>query len=284
MLKQDCSRITLHLRVTHQDTIPGWLGRAMQGIYLHAMEAISPEVSLAIHNGSAYHPYTLSDVLPMARAELRELRRGETLTVILTTLHPEVTMLTLNAVVPTWVEQGIDLHGQLMPVDRAEVHTASYEGMLEAATQQTDRYIQMRFLTPTSVKKSRPPSADGERRESAVLPLPNPDRVFISLYERWNSFAPVKLPEALRDYLSHEILLHYCNIRTHYVDRQRANKGGTTGFMGDVTFYCDSRTQPYLGYTHALAAFALYSGVGIKTTQGMGTVQLMPRTERASST
>lgn len=279
-MDHDCAHITLYLCVTHQDTIPGWLGRVMQAIYLKALQQIAPEVSMAVHDGTGYHPYTVSDVLPLVRTELRELRRGEQLKAILTTLHPQVTALTLNAVLPSWLAHGVDVHGQLMRVNKAEVRTTTYTALLEANADQRDRYIQMRFIMPTSVKKTRPSTADGEPRESAVLPLPIPDRIFMSLYDRWNCFSPVKLPEGLRDYLNHEVLLHYCNIRTHYVNRQRANKGGTSGFMGDVTFYCDSPQQPYLSYVHALAAFAPFSGVGIKTTQGMGTVQLLPRAER----
>lgn len=276
-MRHDCARIVLHLHVTHSDTIPAWLGRVMQAIYLRAVQRISPELSSAVHDGTGYHPYTVSDVLPVVRTDVRDLKCGQRLTVILTTLHPEVTALTLNAVVPMWIDEGLDVHGQMMRVDGTEIHATTYQQLLQTAATQTDRYIQMNFITPTSMKKSRPPTTHGERRESAVLPLPNPDRVFLSLYERWNYFSSIKLPDKLRDYLSHEILLHYCNIHTRYMDRTHANRGSTVGFLGDVTFYCDSLQQPHFGYAHALAAFAPYSGVGIKTTQGMGTVQVVPR-------
>ncbi|XWX03070.1 CRISPR system precrRNA processing endoribonuclease RAMP protein Cas6 [Aggregatilineales bacterium SYSU G02658] len=282
MLKQDCSHITLSLCVTHQDTIPGWLGRAMQAIYLHAMEAISPEVSLAIHDGSNYHPYTVSDVLPIARAELRELKRGQTLTVILTTLHHQVTQLTLNSVLPEWIDRGIDLHGQRVTITHADVMSASFDDLLARHAENRNRRVVMRFLTPTSTKRSRARTDTNERRESQIVPLPVPERVFASLFDRWNHFAPQPLPAELKTFIDQELTLQHCSIRTHVVDRQRANKGSTVGFVGEATFYCESSQQPWIGYLNALAAFAPFSGVGIKTTQGMGTVQLLAQSERTT--
>lgn len=82
----DLAHIALHLGVIHNDTIPAWQGRTLQAAYLKAMAAISPDVSAAIHNGHGYHPYTLSEVLPLVTTELRDLRRGEKLQVVLATL------------------------------------------------------------------------------------------------------------------------------------------------------------------------------------------------------
>lgn len=280
MIFKDLARITLHLQATHNNTIPAWLGRATQGVYLRAMGNIAPEVSLAIHDGHGYHPYTVSDVLPFVKTEMRDLQRGQPLTVILTTLHREVTHLTLNTVVPEWIKSGFDLHGQAVRVSHADIETTSFETILAESRAMTKRYIAMRFTTPTSTKKSRRRGENDERRDSQIVPLPMPDRIFNSLYDRWNHFAPQPLPEALKAFIEDDISIKNCNIHTHYVDRERANKGGTVGFMGDVTFYCTSNEQ--LGYAHALAAFAMYSGVGIKTTQGMGVVEMQPIREKAS--
>jgi CRISPR-associated endoribonuclease Cas6 len=192
-------------------------------------------------------------------------------------LHREVTHLTLNTVIPIWLEKGLDLHGQAMRVTHTDTETTSFAALLEDTP--TKRYIAMRFVTPTSTKKSRQRDEDGKRRDSQDVPLPNPERIFGSLYERWNRFAPTPLPEAFKGYFEDDILIHYCNIHTHYVNRERSNKGGTVGFMGDVTFYCGG--GDFLPYAHALAAFARYSGVGIKTTQGMGLVEMQPVREKA---
>lgn len=278
MLQYDLARVTLELRPTHNDTVPGWLGRVAQAVYLKAMQRIAPEVSAAVHDSQSYHPYTVSDVLPLVKTELRDLSRSQPLTLVLTTLHHQVTRLTLNAVIPQWQKDGLDLHGQRLKVINAEVEAATFEALLAEGHTQTKRHIPLRFLTPTSTKKSRRRGERNERRESQVVPLPMPDRIFGSLYDRWNFFAPQPLPEALRAEIDDEIAIHYANIHTHYVDRERANKGGTVGFVGDVTFFCTSRD--FLGYVHALAAFARYSGVGIKTTQGMGTVAMQPVREK----
>ncbi len=113
--------------------------------------------------------------------------------------------------------------------------------------------ISLRFASPTSFK-----------RGDMHYPLPEPVLVFHNLIKRWNAFSPpgFKAPDDL-NFVSFSFL----DIRT---ERYSLRKGGTVlGFVGDVTLHFNVKDKP-AHYFGAILDFAFYSGIGVKTTQGMG--------------
>jgi CRISPR-associated endoribonuclease Cas6 len=94
--------------------------------------------------------------------------------------------------------------------------------------------------------------------------------VFNSLINRWNQYSGIELPKNLIE----SIFPSFFNIRTELVADSRSKFIGCVGainfrLLGDV----DSLVIKQI---NALANFALYSGVGRKTTMGMGMVRRLP--------
>ncbi|MBC7343990.1 MAG: CRISPR system precrRNA processing endoribonuclease RAMP protein Cas6 [Clostridia bacterium] len=122
------------------------------------------------------------------------------------------------------------------------------------------RIIRFRFCTPTTF-----------RQGDLDLPLPVPALVFKSLLDLWNLHAPKPIvlgPHALERGLA----LASCRIRTR---RFFDGHAFIPGFVG----LCEFRLTKVLSdeeaaAVRALAAFAFFSGIGRKTTHGMGLVRV----------
>ncbi len=134
----------------------------------------------------------------------------------------------------------------------------SYAQLYEQSSD-SDRQIEFSFCTPTAFRQSQHDCA-----------LPTRELVFNSLINRWNQYSGIELPKNLIE----SIFPSFFNIRTELVADSRSKFIGCVGainfrLLGDV----DSLVIKQI---NALANFALYSGVGRKTTMGMGMVRRLP--------
>ncbi len=121
------------------------------------------------------------------------------------------------------------------------------------------RQIEFAFCTPTAFRQSNYDCA-----------LPTRDLVFNSLIKRWNQYSGIELPKNLVE----AIFPSFFDIRTEIVADSRSKFIGCVGainfrILGDVD-------SVVIKQINALANFALYSGVGRKTTMGMGMVRRLP--------
>ena len=118
----------------------------------------------------------------------------------------------------------------------------------------------LKFVSPTAFK------SHGQN-----VPLPLPGSVFGSLLDKWNSFAPIAMPDEVRRFADE------CMAVSQYVGRTRAlhGKAGNVqiGFVGTVRFTATNRDRYWLSLINVLADFAWYAGVGRLATQGMGQVR-----------
>ncbi len=278
----DLAAILLKLRPTHQDEIPAWLGYASMAWYLKTLKAIEPALSSAIHDGDGLKPFTVSNLTPdrgtaSPYRELLRLRPTQTYWLRITTFHPDLTQITLNGLIPRWQEDGVDMHDQPMRVEQVIIDptldpwagTQTYSD-LQAQHQAamgrggtSYRQIAFQFLSPTAFKK------DGGAQQ---IPLPIPELVFDSLINRWNEFSNRPLPAEYKDFIRECIVVSKFGIESQRISLDRLNRGGigVVGFTGHVTFALQSSDNDWLNLTHMLAEFALYSGVGARTTTGFG--------------
>jgi CRISPR-associated endoribonuclease Cas6 len=125
----------------------------------------------------------------------------------------------------------------------------------------------LRFLSPTAFKQG-----------PGSLPLPLPVNVFSWPHKVWRSFAPsaLALPEDWLDWCAQDIFVVQHQIQTATV--LISQRESFTGFVGEVQFCAKTRhpqADLYLHVWQALARLAPFSGVGHKTTMGMGAVELV---------
>jgi CRISPR-associated endoribonuclease Cas6 len=104
-----------------------------------------------------------------------------------------------------------------------------------------------------------------------VVVLPDPALVFGSLIRAWNSAAPVPLQmdkDALAAYLEEDAVVKRVEwLETRMVHFSRSPQ---VGFVGQVTYGLMAADEPIRCRLNALADFAFYAGIGMKTTMGMG--------------
>lgn len=119
-----------------------------------------------------------------------------------------------------------------------------------------DRQIDFAFCTPVAF-----------RQGGFDTSLPTRDLVFSSLLRRWNHYSDRQFPESLLTCLYPS----FFDIRTELVADARSK---FIGCVGAVTFRVMGEVSPEaIKQINALANFALYAGVGRKTTMGMGMVR-----------
>lgn len=174
---------------------------------------------------------------------------------------------------------------------------ASYADIIASARPATSWTL--RLLTPTGFATA---AVEGPRR---TRPLPEPERVFTSLYNRWIALAapgdapaaesgdlpsagsgdlpspwpdsrlPADLPAVISGHL--ELADFQLSVAEHLV---KAGQPGRRGSVGQVT-YRVVQTEALAGAQllaglDALMTFAGYAGIGDRTAVGMGHVQPLP--------
>lgn len=125
--------------------------------------------------------------------------------------------------------------------------------------QEPIKKIKLFFYTPTAF-----------RQGDTDLPLPVPRLIFRGLLARWNAFAPFPLPLNTQT-IDRKIAVSSAHIQTRIFFDGRAH---IPGFVGPVEFrVLRGVSADEMRAISALADLAFFSGVGRKTTHGMGLVR-----------
>ena len=135
--------------------------------------------------------------------------------------------------------------------------------------------ITLRFTSPTAF-------GFGQKEwGKKVVVLPNPEPVFGSLVRSWNHLAPPGLQvdrDALRTYAQeHIVAKQFGRLETQML---RFRRSPQVGFAGEVTYGLMAENDGTLRQLNALADFAFYAGVGMKTAMGMGQCRRVVRGEK----
>ena len=130
---------------------------------------------------------------------------------------------------------------------------------LYAEASDTNNKFTFSFATPTTFGK-------GKQNDS----LPTSESIFKSLCKRWNKYSNIEIPETELPLLS--LFPSYFNIRTEVTKDYSQSK--LIGCVGDISYQAFGKIDPQqIKYLNTLADFALYCGMGKKTTMGMGMVR-----------
>jgi CRISPR-associated endoribonuclease Cas6 len=132
------------------------------------------------------------------------------------------------------------------------------------------RLYHFEFATPTAFSM-------GQKSWGKLLKLfPEPASVFESLARQWDLFAPAPLritegglsPRAIATWCEEQVIVTRYLLETNYLP---SSKFGQSGFQGTITYEVKGNpAAPEALWLSPLAHFALFSGVGYKTTMGMG--------------
>lgn len=133
-------------------------------------------------------------------------------------------------------------------------NACTYAQLYEQASK--DRTLPFIFATPTAFRQGKHDTA-----------LPTPESVFNSLLKRWNRYSGIEIDP----FPQNSVFPSYFDLHTEVATDSRSKFIGCTG---EVSYRLLGSIEPMqIKQMNALADFALYCGVGRKTTMGMGMVR-----------
>ena len=142
--------------------------------------------------------------------------------------------------------------------DQPWANAIPYDLLYEEASKTNNKFT-FSFATPTTFGK-------GKQNNS----LPTPESIFRSLRKRWNNYSSIEIPET--ELALESLFPSYFNIRTEVISDYSKSK--LIGCVGDISYKAFGNIDPQqIKYLNTLADFALYCGMGKKTTMGMGMVR-----------
>jgi CRISPR-associated endoribonuclease Cas6 len=198
-----------------------------------------------------------------------QLHPKQTYRLRVTTLHSDLTSILKHGLTGLWWRNGIQLHDQQFHLVNVQTHgdwnieTLYYDLLSNASS---NPYLKINFGAPTTFKQT------GQE----MLPFPISELVFQSLLTRWESYANVPLEMDIMSYVRHSVKIHAYKTQSQTA---RFIHGGhteyVTGFTGEAVYHLGNNPQA-IQILNALGEYSLFSGIGMKTTMGLGQCRMIP--------
>lgn len=268
--------IQVPLTAGQDHELPADVGRANYAEVLNQFNRIDGRLANLVHEGEGAKPLTCSSLIgPRTNGRSLFVRQGETYSVRLTGLTSEVSqgLLTAFQESPPAIWR---VHGCSFAVTKAVCDAAidpwtgktTYGELAAQPLLDEERNDRLNFIFD---------SLTAFKSAGHHFPLPLPEMVFGSLADRWNAFSPVVLSPEMRTFGHESIGISDFNLRSQHLSTK--NEGMVIGGAGRVTYRLFTANHNWLAQVHMLANFAVYSGVGVKTTFGMGRLRRMTEGE-----
>lgn len=226
--------------ISANEPLPSTLGRAIHAQCFQWFATANPALAEHLHQQDIL-PFTVGiQYTSRQRIQLRiTLLKPELLAPLLWGLSQNIGSKITLAGITCRLGQWINV-----------VESNSFEKLIELPTQNT---IELQFVSPTSFKQHQ-----------NIQPFPLPELVFNSLLRRWNHFAPSDLQFSE---VKWQGLVSAFDLKTHVL---KMESGAEIGAVGWVKYRFLDPEQARIATI--LSHFAVFSGVGRKTTMGMGQV------------
>lgn len=259
--------LKLTLRSVRPEKLPPHLGRAARAVLLGLIADEDPDLAERLHAPNERRPYTCSRVWGAPTQD------GSLIIEPDNQVHLRYTGLTgdvsahlrrLSQDPPPHIEvEGARLRIDDATLDRDVDRWAgetTYEELADdylLASKSPDRRTKIWFVSPTTFRSG-----------GQTVPVPLPDLVYGSLVETWNAFSPVAVSEDARRFAEECLAISRYRLSTRAV----SGKGGSVhiGFVGECQYTTLRYDRYWQGVIQLLTDYAFYSGVGYRTTAGMG--------------
>lgn len=232
----------IQLSIAPEKPLPPTMGRAVHALCFKWLASADATLAETFHNQENL-PFTLS-LKPTSSNQLRlriSILRREVLAPLLWGLGEDLGSEIDLVKIPCRMGRSVEV-----------LHATSFQNLLKLPPQEM---IDLQLLSPTSFKQGK-----------EIQPFPLPELVFNSLLRRWNAFAPDEFRFPAIEW--HGLVSAY-ELKTHAF---KLEGGAEIGGQGIVRYRFPDPEQAKIAT--ALAHFARFSGVGRKTTMGMGQAQL----------
>jgi CRISPR-associated endoribonuclease Cas6 len=256
---------------------PRWWGRASQAALLDVVRQANPALAERLHTSpqsaisnqqstlNSLRPYTASTLMGRFERHSGAPLPAEIYSLRWTSLTADLTALLLGF--------AQNAPGTTLELDHIPFSVAAAQVTADTPWAGQDSYAALgsRFLPGVEI-----PRRVSFQFTSPVVfksgglshPLPTASLVFNSLIEKWNAFAPVAFMPEVRRYAEECLAVSRFDLESRAVPLKEG--GMRIGAVGQITFTATNFDRFWLGQIHTLAAFALFSGIGAGTTQGLG--------------
>jgi CRISPR-associated endoribonuclease Cas6 len=265
---------SLVLNLLPQSPIPPQYltGRHLHALFLTLVSSVDRQLGDRLHDSNADKAFTLS---PLQTPVVRGGRGGSQLRwehqqpiPIGTPCWWRISLLDdtlFNKLTQLWLNLNPDHPWHLGPANlyitsiqgtpqstQPWANASTYEQLYEQASDRNTT-IRLTFSTPTAFRQGKFDTT-----------LPTRECVFNSLLGRWHKYSGIEFPQIAIE----SIFPSFINIHTEILADSRSK---FIGILGEVTYRLLGEITPMqIKQINALADFALYAGVGRKTTMGMG--------------
>lgn len=249
--------LVVELAAAERGKFSATLSRALHSLVLQWLNLGSPELAKFVHNTQT-SPITISGLLGNRRPKGTQpgdkfyfricLLDGNLIAPLLRGLEKQEKQPVILAKFPFVIRNIYTLPGT-----HRLAQATNYS--LLAKTHASTKDIQLTFLSPTSFKQSQ-----------NIQTFPIPELVFNSLHRRWNHFAPDEYKFPPVEWMG---LVSAYELKTHAL---KMEAGAEIGAQGWIRYRFRDEEQAKIAST--LAHFAFFSGVGRKTSMGMGQTKI----------
>ena len=271
MKNESVHSVEFHLLATNDATLPASMGTQVQASFLNLFSKFDGALSTRLHDEPGYRPYTVSPIRGgKLSGDTVTLRRGQSCQLRVTLLDGG----TLWNALQIYFQEAGPISLRLCNTDfqltrMLVIPTSDPTGWADSTDWHTlanlpaQSIITMHFETATAFSMNK----------HQFCLFPEPGLVWASLLRVWNRYAPERMhieQQTIRESIGKHVAVTACALRHAYLHfPEYAQKG----FVGHCTYRLSADLSLTAQLT-SLAAFARYSGVGYKTTMGMGQVRV----------
>jgi CRISPR-associated endoribonuclease Cas6 len=281
----DLYALIIRLTAAQSGQLRATQGHLAHAAFLNILRQVDADLTQALHDYHGRKPFTLSALGGFGHGRYGQLRvnAGQEGWLRVTLLDPGLFQTFIRYFLQGGARPSIRLEKQTFHVTEilstpGSHPLAGYAGLdqLYHRWQQSDpsdrahHTIDLQFRSPTAFSIKNMP-----HRHMHLLP--DPSLVFGQLATYWDALTGSQTTEAIRAYCLDHVVVARHKIETHMF---QFNKGPQVGFAGAVTYkLLETGAGGSVQHLNRLADLAFYTGLGTKTTMGMGQVMRSMRYE-----
>lgn len=279
----DLYALVIRLVATQNGRIRATQGHLAHAAFLNILQQVDPAVATAIHDMKGRKPFTVSPLEGYGRGQKGTLpiQVGQEGWLRVTLLDPLLFQTFISYFLqggrrPSLQLENLTFHISEILSTPGSHKLAGYDSLQSLFTRWSEadvaeadcRRISLQFRTPTAFSLRNAPF-----RHMHILP--DPPLVFGQLADYWDRLSEGALTgsdtrDAVRTFCAEAVVVARYSIETHIYQYRRSKQ---VGFAGNVAFeILDEAALDMIQHLNRLADLAFYTGVGSKTTQGMGQV------------
>jgi CRISPR-associated endoribonuclease Cas6 len=278
MTQPDLYALVIKLTAVNGGSVRQTQGRLAHAAFLAILDSVDPTLTQALHDYGGRKPFTIAPLHGFGRSRNGSItiRAGDSGFLRICLHAPLLFQTFISYFLDNFRQSTITLGAVQFVVTEilTTPHSHEWAGVNSVAdlwthweTNDAPHTLALDFTSATAFSIRNP---NAKHRLQHVLP--DPYFVFGELAGYWDRLADYVSQDAVRVFSAENIAIARHDIKTKMVDFGRNRK--QVGFVGQVRYeILNASNQPMLRHIHRLADLAFYTGVGSKTTMGMGQVR-----------